>query len=106
MEYLKILGENELSGEVSISGAKNAALPLIACTILAKNEITLATSWDEANLLNGVWEADKSLIFSGILTVNSVSIKLGVTMFTLIPFGANSKANDFVKPTNADFDVI
>ena len=41
MEYLKILGENKLSGEVSISGAKNAALPLIACTILAKNEIKM-----------------------------------------------------------------
>jgi len=41
MEYLKILGENKLSGVVSISGAKNAALPLIACTILAKNEIKM-----------------------------------------------------------------
>jgi len=41
MEYLKILGQNKLSGAVSISGAKNAALPLIACTILAKNEIKM-----------------------------------------------------------------
>jgi len=41
MEYLKILGAKKLSGEVSISGAKNAALPLIACTILAKNEIKM-----------------------------------------------------------------
>lgn len=41
MEYLKILGKNKLSGVVSISGAKNAALPLIACTILAKNEIKM-----------------------------------------------------------------
>ena len=41
MEYLKIIGEAKLSGEVKISGAKNAALPLIAATILAKNEITI-----------------------------------------------------------------
>jgi len=41
MEYLKIIGENDLSGEVKISGAKNAALPLIAATILAKNEISI-----------------------------------------------------------------
>ena len=41
MEYLKIVGNKELSGEVFISGAKNAALPLIASTILAKNEITI-----------------------------------------------------------------
>ncbi|GGD43331.1 UDP-N-acetylglucosamine 1-carboxyvinyltransferase [Malaciobacter pacificus] len=41
MEYLKIVGQNEISGSVEISGAKNAALPLIACTILAKGEITI-----------------------------------------------------------------
>ena len=41
MEYLKIIGNKEISGEVTISGAKNAALPLIASTILAKNEINI-----------------------------------------------------------------
>ncbi len=41
MEYLKISGETKLQGEVEISGAKNAALPLIAATILAKNEISI-----------------------------------------------------------------
>lgn len=41
MEYLKINGETKLNGEVRISGAKNAALPLIASTILAKNEIKI-----------------------------------------------------------------
>ncbi|MFK2824067.1 UDP-N-acetylglucosamine 1-carboxyvinyltransferase [Arcobacter sp. YIC-80] len=41
MEYLKIIGNKEISGEVEISGAKNAALPLIAATILAKNEIKI-----------------------------------------------------------------
>ncbi|NVJ53957.1 MAG: UDP-N-acetylglucosamine 1-carboxyvinyltransferase [Campylobacteraceae bacterium] len=41
MEYLKIIGQNPLQGEVTISGAKNAALPLIASTILAKNEVNI-----------------------------------------------------------------
>ncbi len=41
MEYLKIIGEKRLEGEVTISGAKNAALPLIAATILAENEISI-----------------------------------------------------------------
>ena len=50
MEYLKILGENKLSGEVSISGAKNAALPLIACTILAKNEIKMGNLPDVVDI--------------------------------------------------------
>ncbi len=50
MEYLKILGEKKLSGEVSISGAKNAALPLIACTILAKNEIKMGNLPDVVDI--------------------------------------------------------
>ena len=50
MKYLKILGENKLSGEVCISGAKNAALPLIACTILAKNEIKMGNLPDVVDI--------------------------------------------------------
>lgn len=42
MDYLEIVGGNKLSGEVVISGAKNAALPIVATTILAKNEITIS----------------------------------------------------------------
>ena len=41
MHYLKIEGNAKLSGEVKISGAKNAALPIIALTLLAKNKINL-----------------------------------------------------------------
>lgn len=40
MDYLAIKG-GKLSGEVAISGAKNAALPLIALGILAKNNFRL-----------------------------------------------------------------
>ncbi|MFY4689684.1 UDP-N-acetylglucosamine 1-carboxyvinyltransferase [Campylobacter jejuni] len=41
MTYLEIEGTNHLSGNVAISGAKNAALPLIVSSILAKNEIKI-----------------------------------------------------------------
>ncbi len=41
MHYLKIEGNAKLSGEVRISGAKNAALPIIAITLLAKNKVNL-----------------------------------------------------------------
>jgi UDP-N-acetylglucosamine 1-carboxyvinyltransferase len=41
MDYLEIEGGNKLSGEVVISGAKNAALPIIAATILSNKEVTL-----------------------------------------------------------------
>ncbi|EAJ6225409.1 UDP-N-acetylglucosamine 1-carboxyvinyltransferase [Campylobacter coli] len=41
MTYLEIQGSQKLQGEVTISGAKNAALPLIASSILAKNEVKI-----------------------------------------------------------------
>ena len=41
MDYLEIVGGRKLSGNVTISGAKNAALPIIAATILSDKEVTL-----------------------------------------------------------------
>lgn len=41
MDRFLITGGNRLEGEVRISGAKNAALPLLAATILATTPITL-----------------------------------------------------------------
>jgi len=41
MDYLEIVGGKKLSGNVTISGAKNAALPIIAATILSDKEVTL-----------------------------------------------------------------
>lgn len=41
MDFLEIYGVQKLSGSVKISGAKNAALPLIASSILAKNDVKL-----------------------------------------------------------------
>ncbi|ECP7275426.1 UDP-N-acetylglucosamine 1-carboxyvinyltransferase [Campylobacter jejuni] len=41
MTYLEIEGTNHLSGNVTISGAKNSALPLIVSSILAKNEVKI-----------------------------------------------------------------
>ena len=41
MEKLLIKGGNSLSGEIRCSGAKNAALPMIAATILTESEVIL-----------------------------------------------------------------
>ncbi len=41
MDYLEITGGKKLSGTVTISGAKNAALPIIAATILSDKPVTL-----------------------------------------------------------------
>ncbi len=50
MKYLKILGNKKLSGEVRISGAKNAALPLIAATILSKNSVQICNMPDVVDI--------------------------------------------------------
>ncbi len=42
MDYLKIKGTKALGGTIDISGAKNASLPLIAMTILAKNKVNIS----------------------------------------------------------------
>ncbi|MFT5661948.1 MAG: UDP-N-acetylglucosamine 1-carboxyvinyltransferase [Sulfurimonas sp.] len=41
MDYLQIEGIKSLNGTIEISGAKNASLPLIAMTILAKNSVNI-----------------------------------------------------------------
>jgi len=41
MDYLKITGGARLSGSVTISGAKNSALPIIAATILSDKPVKL-----------------------------------------------------------------
>ena len=40
MDKLRIQGGAELSGQVAISGAKNAALPILAGTLLASEPVT------------------------------------------------------------------
>lgn len=42
MDKLVIHGNKMLSGEVSISGAKNSALPIMAATLLATDNVTIA----------------------------------------------------------------
>lgn len=41
MDRIRICGGNALKGEIKISGAKNAALPLIAATLLTDQAVTL-----------------------------------------------------------------
>jgi UDP-N-acetylglucosamine 1-carboxyvinyltransferase len=41
MDKLRITGGNRLQGEVTISGAKNAALPILCASLLTADEVTL-----------------------------------------------------------------
>ena len=50
MDYLKVIGKQNLKGSVKISGAKNAALPLLTSTILSKNEINISNLPDVVDI--------------------------------------------------------
>jgi len=79
MKYLKIIGQEKISGEVKISGAKNAALPLIAATILAKNTIKIGNMPDVVDtntffkLLNNLGSTSKRE--KNTVTINTFDIK-------------------------------
>lgn len=50
MDYLKVIGKKNLQGNVQISGAKNAALPLLASSILSSNPITISNLPDVVDI--------------------------------------------------------
>lgn len=50
MKYLQINGLKKLNGSITISGAKNAALPLLTSVILAKNEIKIGNLPDVVDI--------------------------------------------------------
>jgi len=50
MDYLEIVGGKKLGGEITISGAKNAALPVIAATILSDREVALTNLPDVVDI--------------------------------------------------------
>jgi UDP-N-acetylglucosamine 1-carboxyvinyltransferase len=79
MDYLQITGGKKLSGDVTISGAKNAALPIIAATILSDREVTLTNLPDVVDIrtllkllsmLGGTVEHDRTVakIDNGTIT--------------------------------------
>ncbi len=50
MDYLEIEGGFKLSGSVKISGSKNSALPLLALSLLAKNDMQLSNLPEVADI--------------------------------------------------------
>ncbi len=79
MDYLKIQGIKSLEGTIKISGAKNASLPLIAMTILAKNSVhinNLPNVADIKTLLKLLSNLGAECVFQeNSVTVNTASLK-------------------------------
>ncbi len=87
-KYLKITKSPNLTGEVTISGAKNAALPLIASSILAKNEVEFTNVPEVADvktllkLLNNLGAEFKFENHS--LKINTSSIKNTTAIYEIV----------------------
>ena len=98
MTYLKILGQKKLKGSIDISGAKNAALPLIAAMILAKDEVLIQNIPDVVDI-NTLLKLIVKL--GGVFT--KTDDKLTISTKTL----NNTKANyDIVKTMRASILVL
>ena len=78
MDYLKVIGKQKLKGSVKISGAKNAALPLLTSTILSKNKINISNLPDvvDINTLLKLLEMLGSTYSKadGVLSIDSTTI--------------------------------
>ncbi|RLA71530.1 MAG: UDP-N-acetylglucosamine 1-carboxyvinyltransferase [Epsilonproteobacteria bacterium] len=98
MDYLKIQGPTSLTGSVTITGAKNAALPLIAMTLLAKNSVKINNMPDVVDI--------KTLLkllhnLGGTFSMDSNSVEINTCCLT------NTKATyDIVKTMRASILVL
>ncbi|NWF67056.1 MAG: UDP-N-acetylglucosamine 1-carboxyvinyltransferase [Campylobacterales bacterium] len=80
MDFLKVHGDRKLNGDISISGAKNSALPLISSTILAKNSVEISnvpnvvdikTFLKLIKMLNGSYEFENNRAIINTSTINN-----------------------------------
>ncbi|BAP58685.1 UDP-N-acetylglucosamine 1-carboxyvinyltransferase [Candidatus Tachikawaea gelatinosa] len=88
MHKFRIQGPTCLSGEVKISGAKNAALPILFCTILSKEEIKIKnvpklkdidTAIKLLKLLGSKIENKESIFFINNKDINKFNVPYNLT---------------------------
>ena len=88
MYYLSIEGNQKLSGKVSISGAKNSALPLLASTLLSKNKITISNLPNVADvktLLKLLENLGASFLHEeDRVTINTASVKSACANYDIV----------------------
>jgi len=88
MDSLEIIGGNNLSGEVQISGSKNSALPLIASTILSKKSVKINNIPDVVDIktlikLLKILGAEEKFS-SNTLEINTIKINKTVATYDIV----------------------
>ena len=92
MEHIVIRGGKSLSGKISISGAKNAALPLMAATLLTKQEMVL----QNVPALDDIVSMEDLL--RGLGTEISGKLRIGGSTLKLI--------SDAITDTEAPYELV
>ena len=99
MDKLEVIGGARLSGEVRISGAKNAALPILAASLLAEKPVVL----ENIPSLNDVTTTVRLLRRIGLDIDFNGHSRIGVTPSTIERFEA---PYDLVKTMRASVLVL
>ena len=99
MDKLEVIGGTRLSGEVTISGAKNAALPILAASLLAEKPVVL----DNIPSLNDVVTTVRLLRRIGLDIDFNGQSRIGVTPSKIERFEA---PYDLVKTMRASVLVL
>ncbi|BDB66250.1 UDP-N-acetylglucosamine 1-carboxyvinyltransferase [Helicobacter cinaedi] len=89
MDFLQIHKTPKIQGSISISGAKNSALPILAATLLSKNEVTISNLPDVAD----------------VKTLAKLLEHLGVNLEWLNPNTLKAQAQNIVH-TKAIYDIV
>ena len=104
MDYLEIIGENKLSGEIKISGAKNATLPQLIATLLTPEKCVLRNvpNLEDTNLTLSLLQTFGS---NTVFKVNTTDLNHTITVDT--PTLIATEANySLVKSLRASFWVL
>ena len=98
MSYLKVIGGNKLNGSIEVSGAKNAALPIMAASLLTGEDIKLT----RVPNISDVW------IMADILRSLGAKVDFEGKGEMLINAGGVNRVNpsyELVGKMNASFDI-
>jgi len=106
MDKIKIRGGNQLSGKIYISGAKNAALPLITASLLTDEQVTLSNM----PMLSDIRSLNKLLLELGTEIEEKEETKGGYTSKTYTyqtkKFKSLVAPYDYVRKMRASYYVL
>lgn len=102
MDYLQIKKAGTLNGEIKISGAKNASLPLIAMTILAKNRVKIKNLPNVADIKTLI----KLLSNLGATCISEWEKENGFTIIDTSAMTQTKATYDIVKTMRASILVL